>query len=108
MQHRICLAPFEAHFGQLIRKVANTRGEKPLLLLENIHLQRQLPELLLRLLPGGVHHQVLGGLVHGEGDGLADVLLAGEEHDDAVEAGGDAAVGGRVELEGVDHAAELG
>ena len=54
-----------------------------------------------------VHHEVLGLLVHREGDDLADVGRIGEEHDHAVHAGRDAAVRRRTVLEGVVEAAEL-
>src|SRR5690242_9383766 len=50
-----------------------------------------------------VHHQILGLLVHREEDDLADVRLAGEQHDDAVDAGGGAAVRRRAIFEGADH-----
>ena len=40
-------------------------------------------QLLLGNRGGGVHHQVLGVLVHGEGDDLADGFLAGQHHDQA-------------------------
>ena len=40
------------------------------------------------------HHQVLGPLVHREQDDLADVLLAGQQHDDAVDAGREPPWGG--------------
>ncbi len=57
---------------------------------------------------GGVDHEVdgLGGL--GEGDDFAEAGCAGEDHDDAVEAEGDAAVRGRAVLEGVEEEAEAG
>ena len=47
------------------------------------------------------HQQVLGLLVHREGDDLADVRLVGEQHDDAVDAGRRAAVRRRAVAEGV-------
>ncbi len=57
---------------------------------------------------GGVDHEVdgLGGL--GEGDDFAEGGCAGEDHDDAVEAEGDAAVGRGAVLEGVEEEAEAG
>ena len=57
---------------------------------------------------GGVDHEVdgLGGFW--EGDDFAEAGCAGEEHDDAVEAEGDAAVGRGAVLEGVKEEAETG
>src|SRR5205823_3817700 len=68
----------------------------------------QLPQGQFRDGGGGVGHEVagLGGL--GEGDYFADAVLAGEEHDDAVYAGGDAAVGRSAVLEGGEEVAEAG
>ena len=67
----------------------------------------QLIELLLFDGGGGAHHDVLGVLVHGEGDDLADGALAREEHDHAVDARGDARVRRRAVAEGVVHGGEL-
>ncbi len=55
---------------------------------------------------GGVDHEVdgLGGL--GEGDDFAEAGGAGEDHDDAVEAQGDAAVGWGAVFEGVQEKTE--
>ena len=55
---------------------------------------------------GGVDHEVdsAGGL--GEGDDLAQAGGAGQDHDDAVQAEGDAAVRWRSVLEGVEEEAE--
>ena len=44
-------------------------------------------QLLLGNRGGCIHHQVLCVLVHGEGDDLADALLASQQHDDTVNAG---------------------
>jgi hypothetical protein len=55
---------------------------------------------------GGAAHEVGAGLGFGEGDDVADVGGAAEEHDDAVDAEGEAAVGGGAELEGVEEEAE--
>ena len=63
----------------------------------------QLAQLLFRDRPRSVHHEVLRLLVHGEGHDLADVRLIGDEHDHAVHARRDAAVGRGSQLEGVDH-----
>ena len=68
----------------------------------------QLVELFLRDFAGGAHHEVLGALVHREGDYLADGVLSREEHDHAVHARGDARVRGRAVAEGVVHRGELG
>ncbi len=57
---------------------------------------------------GGAHHQVLGVLVHGEGDDLPDALLAGEHHDQPVHAGGCTGMGGCAVGEGIVHGGELG
>ena len=54
----------------------------------------ELVELLLRDFTGRAHHDVLRVLVHGEGDDLADGAFAGQQHDHAVHARGDARVGG--------------
>ena len=59
----------------------------------------QLAELLLGDGRRGVHHQILGALVHREGDHLANVLRVGEQHDHAVHARRDAAVRRRAVLE---------
>src|ERR1041385_1463822 len=53
-----------------------------------------------------LHQEVLGLLVHGERDDLADVPLLGEQHDDAVDARRRATVGRRAVLERSEHAAE--
>ncbi len=55
---------------------------------------------------GGAGHWVGGFLGLGEGDHVADVVAAGEHHDPAVEAQGDAAVGGGAVAEGVEEEAE--
>ena len=63
-------------------------------------------ELLVADGGGRVDHEVdgLGGL--GEGDDFAEAGGAGEDHDDAVEAEGDAAVWRRAVLERVEEEAE--
>src|SRR5271166_1137478 len=53
------------------------------------------------------HHQILGPLVHREQHDFAKILLARQQHDDAVDARGDAAVRRRPALEGAVHAAEF-
>ena len=65
-------------------------------------------QLLLGNSGGSVHHQVLRGLVHGEGDDLADGLLTAQQHDHAVDAGGCAGMGRRAVGEGIVHGGELG
>ena len=52
----------------------------------------QLIELLLCHLAGRAHHDILGVLVHREGNDLADGIFAGEQHDHAVDARGDTGV----------------
>ena len=66
-----------------------------------------IPELLGRHFRRRAHHQILGALVHREQHHLAQILLAGEQHDDAVDAGRDAAMRRRAERERVQHAAEF-
>jgi hypothetical protein len=70
--------------------------------------QVNVAQLLLGDGRGGVHEQVAAILRHGEGDDFADVRFVGQEHDDAVDAGGDSAVGRRAVAEGVDHPGEFG
>ena len=48
-----------------------------------------------------VHHDVLGVLVHREGNDLADGIFTGEQHDHAVDARGDTSVRGRAVAEGI-------
>ncbi len=79
----------------------------PRYLLRQIQPDMQLLELLGRRLRRRAHHQVLGALVHREQHHLAQVFLAGEQHDDAVDARRDAAVRRRAERKRVQHAAEL-
>ena len=55
---------------------------------------------------GGVDHEVDGAGGLGEGDDLAQAGGAGQDHDDAVEAEGDAAVRRRAVLQGVEEEAE--
>ena len=54
--------------------------------LRQVEADVQLPQPLAGRPAGRLHQQVLGLLVHREGDDLADVRLVGEEHDDAVDA----------------------
>ena len=54
----------------------------------------ELVELLLGHSGRSVHHDVLGVLVHGEGDDLPDGVLAGQQHDHTVHAGAMPAWGG--------------
>ena len=68
----------------------------------------QFLELLHRHLGGGGHHEVLGGLVHREGDHFADVLLVAQDHHQTIEARGDASVRRRAVLEGFDHVTKTG
>jgi hypothetical protein len=55
-----------------------------LLLVRQFDADVQFFELLHRHLGEGGHHEVLGGLVHQEGDHFADVLLVAQNHDEAV------------------------
>ena len=48
---------------------------------------------------GGLAHEVDGAVVLGEGNDLSDGFAFSDEHDHAVQAEGDAAVGGRAEGE---------
>ena len=57
---------------------------------------------------GRVNHHVAAGVVFGEGDEVADAVGAAEEAAEAVEAEGEAAVGWRAVLEGIEQEAELG
>ena len=66
----------------------------------------ELAQLALGDLARRVHHQILGALVHREEHDLADVGLAGEQHDDAVDAR-PTRRGGAPELEGVIMPAKL-
>ena len=52
------------------------------------------------------HKQIFCLLVHREHDHLAQILLAAKQHDDAVDAGRDAAMGRRSILQRTQHAAE--
>ena len=63
-------------------------------------------ELLIAYGGGGVYHQIDGFGGFGEGYDFAEAACAGEDHDDAVEAEGDAAVRGRAVLESVEEEAE--
>lgn len=67
----------------------------------------KLAKLLLGDIVRSVHHKVLRLLVHRESDDLADVGRVSKEHHHAVDAGRDAAVGRRAELERIVEAAEL-
>ena len=53
-----------------------------------------------------LHHQILGLLIERKGDDLADVRRVGQQHDDAVDARGRAAMRRRAEAERVQQAAE--
>ena len=64
-------------------------------------------QLLRRGLGRGSHQQVFGLLVHREEHDLADVGLVAEQHDDAVHARRNAAMGRCAILEGAVHAAEF-
>ena len=66
----------------------------------------KLAQLLRRRRRRRAHQQVLGALVHREQRDLAQVLLARQQHHDAVDARRHAAVRRRAVLEGAVHAAE--
>ena len=53
-----------------------------------------------------VHHQVHGFLRLGEGDDVADAVTAGQQHDEAVGADGEAAVRRRAVFQRADQVAE--
>jgi hypothetical protein len=55
------------------------------------HPDVQFAQLLRRDLRGRAHHQVFGALVHREQHHFAQVIFAAQQHDDAVDAGRDAA-----------------
>ena len=57
---------------------------------------------------GAVGHEVLAAVVFREGDDFADGVGSGEQHDEAVHAEGDAAVGRSSEPERVEDVAEEG
>ena len=78
-----------------------------LFLLLRRDLDMQLIQLLLLHGGGSAHHDVLGVLVHGEGDDLPDGAFAGQQHHHAVHARGDAGMGRRTVAEGVVHGGEL-
>jgi len=67
----------------------------------------QFVELLLGDGGGRVHHEVAAGVVLGEGDHVADGVVAAEDADPAVEAEGRAGVRGGAIAEGVHEEAEL-
>src|SRR3984893_18716886 len=67
----------------------------------------QLAQLLRRHRRRRAHEQILGALVHRKKHDLAQIVLAREQHDDAVEAGRDPAVRRRAILESAIHAAEF-
>ena len=66
----------------------------------------QLAQSLRRRRRRRLHHQVLGALVQREGDDLADVRLVGQQHDDAVDARGRAAMRRRAVAQRVEQAGE--
>ena len=66
----------------------------------------QVVQLLVVHYVGAGHHQVRGVLHLGEGDDVTDGGGPGHEHAQPVQAIGQAAVGGRAELEGVDQVAK--
>src|SRR5436309_13148201 len=67
----------------------------------------QLAQLLGRYFGGGAHHQVLGALIHWEQHHLTQVLLAGEQHHDAIDTGSNATMRWSPERERPQHAAEF-
>src|SRR5579883_337713 len=78
-----------------------------LFLFARSHLQMEFFQLFFVDGRGRVHEQVNGGLRLGEGDDFANILLVGQQHDQAVDAQGNAAVWGRAVLEGFEHVTEL-
>ena len=76
--------------------------------LTDIQLDVHVPKLLRIHLGGRSHHDVLGVLVHGEGNDLPDAVLPGEEHDHPVHAVGDTRMGRRTLTESIVHGREFG
>ena len=66
----------------------------------------QLLELLIGHAPRGAGHQATGLLGLGEGDGVADRVLAGQQHHHAVHTEGQAAMGRCTYIQGVHQEAE--
>src|ERR687891_836466 len=96
-------------YRSLFPSLPRTREPSPRSLLLGKHdPDVELAQPLGRHRGGRAHHEVLGLLVHGEGDDLSEVALAGQQHHDAIDAGGRAPVGRGAVLERVQHAAEPG
>src|SRR6516165_11857515 len=72
-------------------------------LVRQIEPDMQLTELSLRDFGWRAHHQILGALIHGEQHDLAQVLLAGQKHHDAVDSRCYAAMGRRAERKRAQH-----
>src|SRR5205814_408605 len=85
-----------------------TAGLRPLLLRPLDDGEAEFVELLLLHWCRAVHQRVVAAAHLREGDDLADVLVVGQKHNEPVEAGRDASVRRRAELEGVQHVAEAG
>ncbi len=62
---------------------------------------------VVRYRRGCAHHRIGGILGLGEGHHLTDVGLAGQEHHQAVDARGDAAVGRRAIFKSLQHVTKL-
>src|SRR5699024_947664 len=96
------------HSGYVARNVGAGTTHSALPLLWRQHrTDVHITQLLLGDLGGCTHHQVLRVLIQREGDRLANVRLVREQHDDPVDAGGDAPVRRGTELQGLEHAPEF-
>src|SRR5699024_4930841 len=90
------------HSGYVARNVGAGTTHSALPLLWRQHrTDVHITQLLVGDLGGCAHHQVLRVLIQWEGDRLANVRLVREQHDDPVDAGGDASVRRGAELQGL-------
>ena len=96
-------------FVELYKKspVAVATGDFLLLQMGFVDEDMDIVQLLLGNSGGGIHHQILCVLVHGEGNDLTNRLLAAQQHDDTVDAGGCACVGRCAVSKGIVHCGEL-
>src|SRR5258708_654540 len=71
------------------------------------HLEVQLAQLLFVNERGGIHQQIQCALRFGESDYLADIVFVGEQHNQAIDAQRDTAMGRGAILERFQHVPEL-